>query len=171
MSISNNVGIGKRIKKFKTGLVIGRFQPFHLGHKYLIERSLEICGNIIIGIGSSNISDAKNPYSYIERKKFIQEFIKEEGIEKHVIKIVSIPDHPDDTIWLSRLIDKTGKIDASIGDNAWVNGIFERANVPVVKIGLFKRRTLEGTKIRKLMQEDGKWEDRVPISIQMLLKK
>jgi nicotinamide-nucleotide adenylyltransferase len=159
------------LKQYKIGIVVGRFQPFHLGHKYLIERALEICENIIIGIGSSNISDAKNPYSYLKRKRFVQEFINDEGISPRVVKIVAVSDYPDDSVWFSQLIKTTGKIDVSIGDNEWVNGIFENENIPIVRIGYFKRRTLEGTKIRKLIIEKGQWEDKVPASIKALIKK
>lgn len=148
--------------QYKTGLVIGRFQPFHLGHKYLAEKALELCESIIIGIGSSNIKDKKNPYDVRKRKKFLQEFIKREGIEKRVLKLVEIPDDPDDDVWMMTVSKNVGSFDISIGDNDWVNGIFEKAGIPVVKIGFFNRDELEGTKIRGLIKDKKKWEKRVP---------
>jgi nicotinamide-nucleotide adenylyltransferase len=148
--------------KYKLGLVIGRFQPFHLGHKYLIEKALEISDKIIIGIGSSNISDKDNPYPTEKRKKFLEKFIHEEGLENKIINIIPIVDHPDDDVWLEKLLKKTGKFDASIGDNEWVNGIFEKAGIPVVRVGHLKRSILEGTKIRGLMKNKKPWEKRVP---------
>lgn len=154
--------MGEEMNKHKTGLVIGRFQPFHLGHKYLIEKALEDCEKIIIGIGSSNVTDDANPYSYRKRKKFLEEFIKQEEIEERVAKIISIKDVPDDDKWLTMLLRKTGKIDVSIGDNEWVNGIFEKAEISVKKIGFYNREELEGTKIRELIRDKKKWEKRVP---------
>ena len=43
------------------GIIIGRFQPFHLGHSCLIKRSLEKFEKIIIILGSPNIDDKNKP--------------------------------------------------------------------------------------------------------------
>ena len=67
-----------------------------------------------------------------------------------------------DTVWLKNLLKKTGKVDVVIGNNEWVNGIFEDANMPAIRIGHYKRSILEGTKIRRLMRENKKWQKRVP---------
>ncbi len=123
---------------------------------------MKVCENLIIGIGSSNITDDQNPYSYEKRENFFEAFIKDSGIENRVVKIIPIEDDPDDDVWLSKLIESTGKFDVSIGDNEWVNGIFEKAKLPVVRIGHFEREKLEGTVIRKLIKEKKKWKDRVP---------
>ena len=42
--------IAKNGKQYRLGLVIGRFQPFHLGHKSIVDFALKICGRVIIGI-------------------------------------------------------------------------------------------------------------------------
>lgn len=149
--------------KYKIGLVIGRFQPFHLGHKYLIEKALTISDKIVVGIGSPNVSDEKNPYDLSTRKKFLAEFIKRANIEDKVLKIVSIPDVPDDNEWLSIANKKTGKVDVVIGDNEWVNGIYEASGIPVARVGHFKRKTLEGTKIRHHIKTKKPWKSRVPV--------
>lgn len=159
-------------KKYKIGIVIGRFQPFHLGHKYLIEKAIKQCDQIIIGIGSSNITDDKNPFLINKRIKMVEEFVSHEKLEGKIKKIVSIEDDPDDDVWLEKLLKKTGKIDVCIGDNDWVSGIFENAKIPVIRPGHYKRDILEGTKIRKLMNEKKEWEDRVPTYlVQMLNRK
>lgn len=150
------------MKKYSVGLVIGRFQPFHLGHKYLIEKSLELCEKIIIGVGSSNITGEKNPYSLETRLDFIKKFLREENLESRIIKIVDVPDVPDDNDWLKIAQERTGKIDVEIGDNEWTNGIYEAHGVPVIRIGFFRRHILEGTKIRRNMREKKPWKSRVP---------
>ena len=148
--------------KYQVGLVIGRFQPFHNGHLYLLKEALKIADKIIIGIGSSNIINADNPWTFEERKKVIEEVLRQEGLQKLVIKIVDISDVPNDFEWLKIANSKTGKFDVVIGNNDWVNGIYEGAGFAVAKINLFKRYLHEGTKIRQLMRSGKKWEDRVP---------
>jgi nicotinamide-nucleotide adenylyltransferase len=156
--------------KYKTGLVIGRFQPFHHGHKFLIEKALEICDKIYIGIGSSNKTDEKNPYPADKRIEFIQKFIDEEKLEKRVSKILKLYDNPDDDVWFENLFKETGPFDVTIGNNPWNNGIIERHGIIAVTVGFYKRHRLEGIKIRKLMEEEKNWEDRVPEYLVSLIK-
>lgn len=150
-------------KKYTTGLIIGRFQPFHNGHKHLIKKALEHCEKVIIAIGSANKNDSNNPFSYTIRKKFIQEFIKHEQITDRVAKIIPSPDIPDDYVWRDTLLQKTGKIDVVISNNDdGVNIFFEEAGYPILRIGFHNREELEGQQIRKLLREQKSWENRVP---------
>lgn len=149
-------------KKYQIGLVIGRFQPFHNGHLYLLKEALKIADTIIIGIGSSNIINADNPWTFEERKRVVEEVLRQEKLQEQVLKIVDIPDVPDDSDWLEIANRKVGKFDVVIGNNDWVNGIYKNVGIPVVALNLFKRYLHEGTKIRQLMRTGKKWEDRVP---------
>lgn len=146
----------------KRALVIGRFQPFHNGHRYLLLKALEIAENVVIGIGSSNRIDVDNPFSFKQREKMLQEFIRQEKIEDKIIKIVPIPDVPDDNAWLTLTKQKVGTFDVSVGNNSWVNSIFKKGEIPVKKVPYYKRYLLEGQKIRKLLKSGRKWENRVP---------
>ncbi len=149
-------------KKYRLGFIIGRFQPFHKGHKYLIEESLKLADKIIIGIGSANKSDEKNPWSWEERKKVIETFLQHEGLEKNVKDIIPLFDNPDDDVWFQNLQKATGQFDVTIGNNPWNNGIIERHGIPAIAIGFKKRHVWEGVQIRQLMNKKEKWEDRVP---------
>lgn len=156
--------------KYSVGIVIGRFQPFHLGHKYVIEKALENCEKIYIGIGSAQIFDEKNPYSGEKRKAFLEEFVKAEKLEKRVISILQIDDFPDDDIWFERLIKRISGTEVIIGDNEWVNGIFERHGLVAMRIGYYKRHILEGTKIRSLLAQRKSIARRIPKYISSHLK-
>lgn len=152
----------KTLKKYKLGLVYGRFQPFHKGHKYLFEKALESIEKIVIGIGSTNVTDENNPYGYEVRKKMLEEFIRHERIEDRILKIVPLDDIPSDDEWLIETLKQTGKIDVVAGNNDWTNGIFKNAGYDVLVVPHYKRYILEGYKIRKLMKEGKNWQNRVP---------
>lgn len=156
--------------KYKVGIVIGRFQPFHKGHKYLIEKALEHVEKLHIGIGGANLDDKDNPYDSRRRVEFLEKFIKEEGLNDKIIGIIPLDNHPDDSVWLKRLLKKTGPVEVVIGNNEWVNGIFENVNIPAIRIGYLKRHLYEGTKIRDLMRNKKKWEDRVPDYLYPIIK-
>ena len=49
--------------KYPTGLMIGRFQPFHDGHKKLFESILEKEGQVLILVRDTH-GDDKNPFEY-----------------------------------------------------------------------------------------------------------
>ena len=78
---------------------------------------------------------------------------------------------PDDREWLQKVLQKAGKFDVVIGDNEWVNNIFENAGYKVLRIGHHKRELYEGKKIRGLMKDKKKWQDRIPSYITDLIEK
>jgi nicotinamide-nucleotide adenylyltransferase len=150
------------MKKYKTGLFIGRFQPFHKGHLYIIKKVLKRVDKLIIGIGSAQVINKDNPLSVKLRKKMLEIVIEEEGWGDRITSIILLRDYPDDDFWLKKVLQKTGKPDIIIGNNEWVNGIFKRAGFAVLRPGFYKRCLYEGVKIRKLISEGKKWKDRVP---------
>ncbi len=59
--------------KMHLGVLIGRFQPLHLGHCHLIEKALQHCDELVIVIGSANRArNFKNPWTIAERQALIQ---------------------------------------------------------------------------------------------------
>lgn len=159
------------MEHFSVGLLVGRFQPFHYGHKYLIEQALSFCDKIVIGIGSANKRGKDNTFSYIQRKRMLLFFLEKERIQDRVLKIFPSPDIPDDQEWLKDVIKKAGNFDVVVGDNEWVNNIFEKAGYKVLKIGYHKRHLYEGEKIRALLTKNTSWKDRIPPYLHDIVEK
>ena len=77
------------MKKYKLGLVLGRFQLFHKGHELIIDTALKNCDKVLIFIGSSDKSGTfKNPFDYEFREKIIEEVYK----NNNDIIIAPLPD-------------------------------------------------------------------------------
>jgi adenylylsulfate kinase len=55
-----------------TALFIGRYQPFHDGHKALIEEGLNRVGQVCIAVRDTAGTDEKNPYSFEQVKLRIE---------------------------------------------------------------------------------------------------
>ena len=59
-------------KNFKVGLIIGRFQPFHKGHEYLVNLASSLCETIVVAITSAQASGTPdNPLEYKFREELI----------------------------------------------------------------------------------------------------
>lgn len=74
----------------KYSLFIGRYQPFHAGHKALMEEVLKEGKPVCIALRNTGI-DEKNPFTMEERKCFIMDALAE-WFEKDMVKIIEIPD-------------------------------------------------------------------------------
>ncbi len=149
--------------KYPVALIVGRFQPFHNGHLFLIKKALEKADKIIIGIGSVNISDENNPIDFETRKKIIKAVAyKEKIFGDRLIKIVPLDDFFDDKKWLKNLEKQVGKFDLALGNNDWTNNILKKSGYKVLKVNYYKRLLYEGWRIRKLIKEGKKWQDRIP---------
>ena len=61
------------MKQYEFGLVCGRFQTFHLGHKKLIDTALSMCEKVLVFIGSAQESNTeRNPYDAEFRKRILR---------------------------------------------------------------------------------------------------
>ena len=147
---------------YKTGLIIGRFQPFHNGHLYLFKEAFKIVNTAIIGIGSVNVHNEDNPFSQQQVEKMLQAVLEHTGCNDHLIQTLGIPDFHDDEKCLDHIITNARPFDVVISHNDWVIGIFEKANMPVIAIPFYKRELYEGVKIRELMKQGDDWIKRVP---------
>ncbi|MBI3620240.1 pantetheine-phosphate adenylyltransferase, partial [Candidatus Roizmanbacteria bacterium] len=160
------------MKKSKTGFLIGRFQPFHKGHLYLLKESLKAVDELVIGIGSPDGgSQAENPFSFARRKKMLEIVIHEKHLSQRVQKITPVYDYLEsDDQWYEEAKKAGGSFTVIIGNNEWTNGIFEKQGYPVIRFPFFKRFLYEGVKIRRLMREGKNWQSRVPESIVGVIK-
>jgi bifunctional NMN adenylyltransferase/nudix hydrolase len=87
----------------KVAYVIGRFQPFHNGHKALIDKALEIADRVVIVLGDTGCKpDLRDPWTPQDRADMIAEAYQKTGAWK--IDFVSVEDVPyDDEQWAENL--------------------------------------------------------------------
>jgi adenylylsulfate kinase len=62
--------------KRPTALFVGRYQPFHDGHKTLIEEGLRRVGQVCIAVRDTAGTDTKNPYTFEHVKARIDEAMR-----------------------------------------------------------------------------------------------
>jgi len=76
--------------KKKTSIFIGRFQPFHKGHKALFLKTLKNSGQVAILIMDSHNVGIKNPLKFNEVKKIINQRLKKYKEKYIIIKIPAV---------------------------------------------------------------------------------
>jgi len=143
------------------GLIIGRFQPFHLGHLNALCFALSKVDKLWIGLGSSNKPLQKNnPFSAEERKEMILSSIDESM--KQRIQIYFIPDLENHIKWIELIDALVPKFDTVFTNDELTRHLYSKRDVEVLPIPFVKRDILSGTNIRNMMISDQKWEDLVP---------
>jgi nicotinamide mononucleotide adenylyltransferase len=113
-----------------------------------------ICNKVVIGIGSANVIDKDNPFTVNERERWLKQQLDRFGLTPHVSKIVRLDDFYDNERWGNETLEVAGHIDAVIGNNDWVNGIFKDKNgIAIVETPLFARDFYQGSEIRPKLRE------------------
>ena len=151
------------------GLLIGRFQPFHLGHLEALQFALSIVDKLWVGLGSSNKSIEKNnPFSAEERKEMILSSIDDSM--KNKITIYFIPDLDNHVKWIEKIDTIVPKFDIVFSNDPLTDHLYSKRTVQVISIPFLKRDQLSGTRIRNLIKSDQKWDDLIPNGTKILLE-
>jgi nicotinamide-nucleotide adenylyltransferase len=143
----------KRKQKFV--LFIGRFQPFHNGHKRLLHYLGKKYSHICIAIGSSNKKrTSQNPFSAYERRSMIKKAI---GLSPawlgKKISIALLPDFEKNKDWVDYIKSRFPPIHYSIASaNPLVRRLLLAAGYELDASPLFNRARLEGKRIRQLIK-------------------
>jgi len=143
------------------GLLIGRFQPFHLGHLAALQFALSKVDKLWLGLGSSNKPMEKtNPFTVEERQQMILSSI-DDSI-KNKISIYSIPDLDNHVKWIENIDTIVPDYQIVFSNDPMTEHLYSKRNVKVLSIPFLKRNQLSGTRIRNLIYNDQKWENFVP---------
>ena len=157
-------------KKYKTGLACMRGQPFHLGHKLILDEMCNSCARVYLALGSAQEEGtSSNPIPYLFRKYLVENNYPFEVFTKKLI-IFPAEDIHDLPNWSKYLLDKIDEqVDVYFaGDNydAVPFTEYPATDYPKVEVKVLDRKDnhfLSGSEIRKMFKEgDPTWKDYVP---------
>lgn len=153
------------------GLFIGRFQPFHKGHLYVIKRILQHEDEVIIGIGSAEDNFTfENPLTAGERYEIIKAVLINEGIWERSY-VVTIPDINENFVWPSRVMEYAPRFDRVYTSNNLVEILFKEHHVDVVRVELINRELYQGSVIREKILKGEPWKEYIPDIVLKYLEK
>ena len=150
-------------------LTIMRLQPFHKGHKMIIDQMLKENKKVLLLIGSINKTDEKNPYSFEQRKEMIHQIYFDE-IQKGKLIVKGIKDINNPPKWVSfvkqHMPFEADTYYCGIDQDGY---LFKKEGF---KIKHFNRNKhpISGTSIRKKIKlNDPSWKHDVPKEIHHLI--
>ena len=142
------------------GLLVGRFQPFHLGHLKALKFALSHVDNLLLGLGSSNKPISKqNPFSTEERRIMIRDSLDDDINSK--ISIYDIPDFENHKQWIQEIDLIVPDFDIVFSNDSLTTHLYAD-RTKVMKIPFLDRDVLSGTRIRDLICQDKPWKHLVP---------
>ncbi len=143
------------------GLIIGRFQPFHLGHLSVIKKIADECDTIVIGIGSAQHSHTlENPFAAGERYLMISKTLKKEKNLSYYI--VPVEDVNRYDVWVSHVEALVPPFDVVYTNNPLTKRLFLEKEYRVKGMPMYDRKIYSGREIRKKMWRDENWKKLIP---------
>ncbi len=152
------------------GLLIGRFQPFHLGHLQALQFALSKADCLWVGLGSSNRPvERDNPFTAQQRKEMILASVDDSIRER--ISIYFIPDVDNHVSWIEKIDAIVPKFDIVFSNDDLTKHLYSKRSVEVLAIPFLDRESLSGTNIRNLIASDQDWRHLVPDGTRNFLEK
>ncbi|MBY8990507.1 MAG: nicotinamide-nucleotide adenylyltransferase [Candidatus Lokiarchaeota archaeon] len=164
--------IKQKDSRKNTALFIGRFQPLHHGHIYVLRSILKTYNNVKIGIGSSQLANTFNdPFTNRERNEFIKAVFKKRQLSPKRYEIYEIPDIFDAKNWVDHVVSIVGDFNAIFSNSDWIRELFLKKGFTLgKKYAIFKRK-FNASNIRRLIVKDDKtWKSLVPQEVIKLME-
>ena len=142
-------------------LMVGRFQPFHMGHLLVLRRIAKRFDSIILGIGSAQYSHTEeNPFTAGERVEMMVEALRADGIGAcYVIPMEDIHEHGR---WVAHVESLVPRFSAVATNNPLNQQLFKEEGYDVVSTPLYDRKKFSGSVIRKRILAGKPWKGLVP---------
>ena len=131
-------------------IVLGRFQPFHKGHEYLVNSAFEFAGDneVVIAIGSADKGwESNNPWTFEERQAMIQSWLNANEKSATIIGVEDINDPPN---WVEHASKSHGQGILVTSDEE-TKKLYQAANFEIKFIDLSNRENFEGWRVRQTL--------------------
>jgi nicotinamide-nucleotide adenylyltransferase len=153
---------------FKRIGMVARWQPVHLGHAPILHALCTHSDHALIGIGSSNRYNIRNPFTLDERMDMLRLVLSK--WENYTL--IAVPDLDDGPRWCEMVKDMFGPLDVFVSANPYVASLLcedYRVIKPVELIPENHHIAIDGSLVRKAMAQGEGWQDLVPNEIEDLI--
>lgn len=151
-------------KRFDRIGMVARWKPVHLGHLPVLHVLCEQAAHALIGIGSSNRYNARNPFTLDETADMLTLVLA----RYDNYTLIPVPDLDDGPRWRLMILDLFGSLDAFVTANPYVAHLLME-DYPLIKpvalVAEAHRIAVDGTMVRCEMARGGDWQTLVPPQI------
>ena len=154
---------------FETIGIVARWRPVHLGHAPVLRAICDRAGKALIGIGSSNRYNYRNPFTLEETKDMLRLVL--EGRDNY--SLVPVPDLDDGPRWRLMVKDMFGDLRLFVTANPYVANLMSedyKIIHPVELISDTEKVAIDGSLVRSAMARGGEWEALMPETIASYIK-
>jgi len=148
------------------GLLIGRFQPFHLGHMECVRHALNKLPELIIAIGSAQFSHTlHNPFTAGERVTMIRLALDDAKVDAANYFLIPVRDLRIHDLWVPHLVSQTPRFEVVFSNEPVTSRLFKEAGFRVEPIPFYGREAYSSTEIRERVVQGKSWEELVPQTV------
>jgi nicotinamide-nucleotide adenylyltransferase len=143
-----------------TGLFIGRFQPFHLGHMTTIKFALNYVEELVVVIGSAQKShEIRHPFTAGERIQMINNSLNADNeVNTKRILLIPIPDIDIHSLWTHQIDVLVPSYSVVFTNDYFTTLLFNERGIKVIQPRLYQREELSATEIRSRIANNGDWK-------------
>jgi nicotinamide-nucleotide adenylyltransferase len=155
----------------RTGLFIGRFQPFHLGHIATVRFALKSVEDLVIVIGSAQKShEQRNPFTAGERITMARAALKvEKDIDLSRIMMIPVQDVDVHSLWTREVDMLVPPYDVVFANDPFTLFLFKERKIRTVKPPLQNRNKWMATEVRRRMAKGKNWQELVSAPVAKFL--
>jgi nicotinamide-nucleotide adenylyltransferase len=141
--------------------MVARWRPVHLGHQAILRALCEAADHAVIGIGSSNRYDLRNPFTAGETADMIRLVL--DGRDNY--RLLEVPDLDDGPRWRQLVLSLFSPLDLFVTENPYVEDLLSDdfpIRRPIELVDPADRLPIDGTAVRRAMARGDSWQRMVP---------
>jgi nicotinamide-nucleotide adenylyltransferase len=144
--------------------MIARWRPVHRGHVPVLRALCARANHALIGIGSANRYNLRNPFTLEETVDMLRLAL----VDHENYSLIPVDDLDDGPRWRAMVVEMFGPLDLFVTDNPYVAHLLAEdypITRPVMLVPEDERIAIDGTMVRKAMARGEGWVELVPKSI------
>ena len=156
----------------RVGLLVGRFQPFHLGHLEAVKYALREVDYLYVVVGSAQKSHERGkPFTAGERIAMIKAALDGNGVDPARWMAIPIADADSHSLWVSTVGSMVPKFDMVFTNDTLTYLLFREEGIQVKAVPYLDRESYSATNVRDRILERKDWKALVPVQVASLVEK
>ena len=119
---------------------------------------------VVLGVGSADTYDARNPFSYEERVEMLA------ALGHDNLVVVPIPDLHDGPRWRALVVERLGPLERFVAANGYVRRLLGQTYRLVQPLELIPPSPVSGSRVRAALARGDDWQALVPAPVAALIE-